>query len=370
MVGRGGIQRSVYLLNWSLRGALLLEAYLHVVATKASARLPSSKTTLRASTILLYLKAASLWFHTILHLDVPVVCPVTQKILQLYRDVIAQALKWGMPLPKREPYTHEMLETFYRQARALVVSDPSQHLSCFLAVFGWIRLGLFTGSRGSEYCQTTARRHMVSRVPNDPAAGKHAGEPIAFILADFRFLTASDTIVGPREGLTQASSVIELHIRFRFDKSPVNGCWCKFLRTGHRYLCPVLAGLSIVQRALALNISPSDPLGVYTWTRLDHSDRSYTYLRSTELINIMRRLVIDTHPDPSHYLRQPDRIKCIDCHSNRVTACVALSEGNVSVDEIAHKLRWSVQSVKHYMRDCSRTVGATTAKVLQGFHNI
>jgi len=71
--------------DWSIsligpsEGPLLLEAYLHVIATQASARLPSSKTTLRASTILLYLKAASLWFRTSLHLNVPVVCPVTQK---------------------------------------------------------------------------------------------------------------------------------------------------------------------------------------------------------------------------------------------------------------------------------------------------
>jgi len=84
----------------------------------------------------------------------------------------------------------------------------------------------------------------------------------------------------------------------------------------------------------------------------------------------MRKLVIDAHPDPNHYLRRPDRIRCINCHSNRVTACVALSEGGASADQIAHKLRWSVESVKHYMRDCSRTVGASTAKVIQGFFHV
>jgi len=349
---------------------MLLEGYLHDITTHAGARLKPSISTLQGSTLLLYLKAASIWLRSELHLDVPVVCPITQKIIQPFRDTIAQALKWGMPQPKREPYTHQMLTTFYSQARALVRSDPQHNLSCFLAVFDWIRLGLFTGSRGAEYCQTTARRHEVSRVPVDGVAGSHASEPIAFIMADFWFLTSNDTLVTPLEGLTHPERVVELQICFRFDKSPINGRWRKFRRTGHGYLCPVLAGLSIIQGAVALQVPPTDPLGVYAWTRDDKSFRTFTYLQSTELIAIMRGLVVSVHPNPSHYLRQPDRLRCIDCHSNRVMACMALSEANASVDQIAHKLRWSVQSVKHYMRDCSRTVGASTAKVIQGFFHV
>jgi len=286
-------------------GALLLEAYLHIVTTQASACLSSSKSMLRASTILLYLKATSLWFHTSLHLDVPVVCPVTQKILQPYHDVIAQAMKWGMLLPKREPYTHEMLETFYHQACVLIASDCSQHLSCFLATFDWICLGLFMGSWGSKYCQTTAHRHMVSHVPHNLATSEHAGEPIVFILADFRFLMTTNIIIGAREGLTQASTITKLHICFRFDKSPINSHWHKFCHTGHHYLCPVLAGLSIVQQAIVLQVPTSDPLGIYAWTRSNHSGHTYTYLWSTELITIIHCLVVNAHSDPLHYLCQP-----------------------------------------------------------------
>jgi len=164
--------------------------------------------------------------------------------------------------------------------------------------------------------------------------------------------------------------MVELQICFCFDKSLINGRWQKFCRTGHGYLCPVLASLSIMQRAIALQVPSTNPLGVYEWMRDDKSHRTYTYLQSMELITIMCGLVVATHPDPSHYLRQPDRLRCIDCHSNHITACIALSEGNASVNQIVHKLRWSVQLVKHYMRDCSRTVGATTAKVLQGFHHV
>jgi len=181
---------------------------------------------------------------------------------------------------------------------------------------------------------------------------------------------ATNTIISAHEGLTQASSIAKLHIHFCFDKSPINSWWHKFHCTGHNYLCPMLASLSIVQQAIVLQVPASDPLGIYAWTCSDHSGHTYTYLQSTELITIMHHLVVGTHPNPLHYLCQPDQLKCIDCHSNHVMACVALSKGNVSVDEIAHQLHWSVQSVKHYMRDCSHTVGATTAKVIQGFHNV
>jgi len=369
-LGRVGYDdRTVRLISHT-EASMLLEGYLHVLATEASSRLRSSKSTLQGSTLLLYLKAAALWLHTELGVTVHIVCPNTQKILPPFRDPIAQAFKWGSPQAKREPYTHQMLRTFYTQARDRVRQNPSQHLSRFVAVFDWIRLSLFMGSRGSEYCQTSTRRHSFSKVATDAAAGAHAGEPIAFILSDFRFLTDTELIVTPLDGLLNPALVKELQICFRFDKSPINGHWRKFRRTGHHYLCPVLAGLSIVQRYTQLRVPHNEPLGVYQWTPTTKCDRTYTFLRADEVIRIMRDLVTVAHPNPSHYLCQPDRLRCIDCHSARVTACVALSEGNATVEQIAHKLRWNVESVKHYMRDCSRTVGASTAKVIQGFFQI
>jgi len=154
---------------------------------------------------------------------------------------------------------------------------------------------------------------------------------------------------------------------FCFNKSPINSHWHKFCCTSHGYLCPILTGLSIVQQVVQLQGHPTDPLGVYGWPG-HHS--LYTFIRSTEVISIMQKLVLDAHPDPNHYLHRPDQIKCTDCHSTQVTACVALSEGGTSVDQIAHKLCWSIESVKHYMHDCSHTVGASTAKVIQGLFHI
>jgi len=133
---------------------MLLKGYLYKIATNAGACLKSTTSTLQSSTLLLYLKAALLWLCNALHLDVPVVCPMMQKIIQPFCDTIAQVFKWGMPQPKHEPYTHQMITTFYCQARTLIKSDPQKNLFHFLAVFDWIRLGLFMGSHGTKYCQT------------------------------------------------------------------------------------------------------------------------------------------------------------------------------------------------------------------------
>jgi len=154
-------------------------------------------------------------------------------------------------------------------------------------VFDWIHLGLFMGSCGAEYCQTSAQHHAVSQVPNNGVASSHASEPLAFIMTDFWFLTSDETLVSPLDRLAHPSRVVKLQICFRFDKSPINGQWQKFRCTSHGYLCPVLAGLSIVQRVVALKVPNSDPLGVYEWTRDDKSFRTYTYLQSMELITIM-----------------------------------------------------------------------------------
>jgi len=120
--------------DWSVRligpteASMLLEGYLYDIASNPKARLQSQTSTLQGSTLLLYLKAVSLWLCCELQVEVPVVCPITQKIVQPFRNTITQAFKWGMPQPKRKLYTHQMLATFFWQARTLVQTDPQQNL--------------------------------------------------------------------------------------------------------------------------------------------------------------------------------------------------------------------------------------------------
>jgi len=55
--------RSIQLIG-SPEGTMLLEGFLHMIATCPDARLPSATTQLQGSMLLLYLKAAALWLQT------------------------------------------------------------------------------------------------------------------------------------------------------------------------------------------------------------------------------------------------------------------------------------------------------------------
>jgi len=177
----------------------------------------------------------------------------------------------------------------------------------------------------------------------DSAAGTHMGEPIVFIISNFHFLTNTELIMSPLDGLLNPAAVKELQICFQFDKSPINGCWHKFQCTSHHYLCPVLAGLSIMQQYIQLHILCNEPLGVYQWTPTKKCKCTYTFLWANEVICIMCNLVAVAHPNPTHYLCQPNWLHCISCRSACIMACMALSEGNAMVEQIAHKLHWNVK---------------------------
>jgi hypothetical protein len=70
------------------------------------------------------------------------------------------------------------------------------------------------------------------------------------------------------------------------------------------------------------------------------------------------------HPDPSHYMHK--NAHCIVAHSLRVSACVALHNAGVSLDDITFRLRWNSDAVKAYIRDCARTIDELTGRVISG----
>jgi hypothetical protein len=64
------------------------------------------------------------------------------------------------------------------------------------AVYDWTRLGLFTGSRVSEYAQTRLKAGIrYNTIPQIPDAGIWAGQPLAFVRADFMFYSGSHAII-------------------------------------------------------------------------------------------------------------------------------------------------------------------------------
>jgi len=233
-----------------------------------------------------------------------------------------------------------MLETFGVWVQTLLHQNLNNHLSCFIAVFDWVCLGLFTGSCNIEYCQTSTKQHKVDWIPLDTVARAHAGKPHAFIRSDVWPLSATNTVISTWDALAKPSRVVALQILFPFNKSPINSHWQKFQHTGHSFPCPVLAGLSILQHAWSLQVTANNPISVYAWSKKSPSNQMYTFLQSKELIAIMQALVKDAHPDPNHYLWQPDHIKCIDCHSTCFTACIVIGKNFNTLDTAFFVQSW------------------------------
>jgi hypothetical protein len=213
----------------------------------------------------------------------------------------------------------------------------------------------------SEYAQTKGKRGSYLRVPNTAAAGEWAGSPIAFLHCDFTLLDDALRILSFSELVKTPERASHLHVRFRFDKSPTNFTIRKYRRTGHEFLCPILASISILYRASALNVPATAPLGTF---RPTGTNQTFTYITSKDVIKTMRDTCLETYPDPTHFLHQ--NVKRIVAHSLRVTAAVALFNMRYSIDEIAFRLRWQPQSVQHYLRECSSHTDERTLSAMMG----
>lgn len=274
-------------------------------------------------------------------------------------DKIDQRRKWQKPRPKREAYTMDMFETFYQQVSRAEKQDPSTFTSKNSLIFDTQCLGLFTGSRVSEYCQSKGSRNSVSRVPVQPGCPPSSGLPIAFIASDFVFLSKEGTILPHTTVFSNSASAHQLQITFRHDKSGRNGTVRKFGRGGP-WLCPVRAATRLLYRAYKLSIAPLDPICAY---RPDGHSMP-RYLRDTDVTTTMRAICIATYPEDGHFLRL--NIDRIASHSLRVTAAVALSQTNMSIDDIAQRLRWKPESVAFYLRESARDVGNYTANAVLG----
>lgn len=269
--------------------------------------------------------------------------------------------KWDTKRPKREPYTIEMFNTFHAQVESREAEDAMEFLGPLSLVFDTQCLGIFTGSRVSEYAQSKGARTMVSRVPRrrgDSTPGPAL--PIAFVRGDFEFLSAEGTTIPhAQDGGLRLHEAVQLNVLFRYDKSGRNYEIRKFGR-GNGFLCPITAARRLLRRAHMLGIPNTDPICAYR----DSTTSTHHWLRDHEVTDTMRFLVDITYEDENHFLRvNRDRLAS---HSNRVTAAVALSQTGMSHEDIAQRLRWKVQSVSFYLRESARDVNAFTANTIAG----
>jgi hypothetical protein len=292
------------------------------------------------------------------------------KLLPMLGQIIQQRGTWKQPLPRKEPFTIAMIDAL--RVHLLIESKKSKLVHVFLtsiyAVYDWVRLGVFTGSRISEYGQTSSGKtpgSRYARIPQSKDAGKWANQALAFIASDFVFFDKASLLVDNAFCLlnTVLDHIHELHIRFRFDKSKNNFTIRKYTRLPGAPFDPVVAAINIVRRAHILAVPPQEPLGQFR--NLGSSINSM--LLDSHVRNHLRLACRLAYPDPRHYCRI--HILGLVAHSTRVTAALCLKLGGATDEIIAFRLRWHVSSVPTYLRECFNGIDEVMQKAITGvFH--
>jgi hypothetical protein len=274
-------------------------------------------------------------------------------------DRIQLRRKWQKPREKREPYTFQMFQTFHTMVSKAEAHDIGNFLDLPSLVFDTQCLGIFTGSRVSEYAQSKGSVATVSRVPQPASKPSSLAPAVAFIASDFLFLAANGTIIPHAQLFLDTTQAVQLQIRFRHDKSGRNHSIRKYGR-GSSWMCPIEASIRLLRRAHKLRIPAHDPVCAY---RKLHG-LGHRWLRDYHVSQLMRRVAVQTYPDKNHFLRV--NIDRFASHSNRVTAAVALHHAGMSIDDIAQRLRWKPLSVSFYLRETTQDIGQYTIQTIVG----
>jgi hypothetical protein len=322
------------------------------------------KTTLTDTTILLYVSAAAAYLEYAYGIDAGLHSTVhgttTQKLHPYIAEMLAGRRAWAKPTKgKKEPVTSEMLEVLHTQAEGSPTAD------CLLpALAEWIFLAFFTGSRLGEYGESKHKSGSKwSTIPaEDGVPPEWRGQPIAFVAEDFEFFDGNQTRIAHKMAVVWPKSIMRIRIRFRYDKSKFNFQYRTFGKSPHLFLCPVKAGLAIIRRAHRLALPAMVPLGQYR-----AKNHHIKIITGEHVSDLLRDLCIAAYPDPEHYMRL--NIHNLMSHSMRVTACVVLSNANVSLADICHRLRWNSDAVNLYIRDNLRFINETTYLAVLGVYH-
>lgn len=270
--------------------------------------------------------------------------------------------KWKNAKAEGLPLTMHML-------RALVIKankcSSNSELAC---IRDSTCLGLYTGSRCSEYCKgRPTKSQPFSVVPSNPqTTDNYAGWPIAFTSEDFQFISHDLKIVPWYKVDPKKCSV---RIRFRYDKGGGRNFSERTFSSVNttdeilQYFCPVRTALRILSRWASINGTKRTPVFCYLNQR-----SQLTYLADSKVTSCYRDLVKELYPDPSHMFNK--RLKDFRTHSIRITACLLLVSSGASSDVIAFKLRWASEAWRTYLREHLDDIqDQTTAVFLKAVSN-
>ena len=269
----------------------------------------------------------------------------------LLSKLLSHIQKWQPGKSDALPLTFPILDSLNRTA--------STALSTSLAacVADAVTLGLYTGSRCSEYCRGSPVNpsDLFSRVPSSHFAGTFAGMPLALTISDFEFLDSTKSVIP----WTQASLLAKyVRVRFRFDKGGTGNFSVRTLRRfpkGPDTYCPVAATIRSINRWYSISGDHTVPLFCYS----HHSE--VLYLPDTLVTKALRTATIEAYPNPKHLYRL--NLQQVRTHSIRVTACFILVNAGLPDHVIEHRLRWASSAWKVYIREGFDTIDKASLAV-------
>ena len=264
--------------------------------------------------------------------------------------------KWDGPTEKAWSLDMNILRALEQMA-----SPPTRSTSELACCIDAIVLGSYTGARCSEYCRGTVRKgEPFATVPSNHYTREWGGFPIAFIAQDFTFLTATHVVLPLEQAQPNAEYV---SIRFRFDKGGGQNFSVRHFKRMPllQFFCPVKTALRSIARWKLLGADPRFPLFCFHLRR-----KGVQAIVDSRVTNTIRQAVRKAYPDPSHTFRQ--NIHLFRTHSVRVFACCTLIAAGLSDPQIEHKLRWSSDAWKTYIRESFAEVDKTSLLLFKDAH--
>jgi hypothetical protein len=318
------------------RGTLQLAIYaIHVIT--GNTLLCKS---IRCATVKLYVNAAaSLLALGPQRIDFRKDNPADKQLSCFLSSVYAEYERWEKVPDRQEPFTLEMLTELANEcdAEKLVPSSLKRALLDFFEV------GLFAGTRKSEWAQDTGHSALGSQkrdIFNDTRA---------FCIRDVSFITfQGKRLTGAAVLSVPVHTVQKCFLTFRTQKNGDHGEKRLFtqrrVENGSSFIKPMYR---IVDRFVSLR-GPNDfttPLSVFK----SDSDGTAKLITETDITLVMRALAAKAYNLCPK--RNKKDLQKWSAHSLRIGACVILHAVGFSPTQIKWLLRWRSDAFMVYLRN-------------------
>jgi hypothetical protein len=286
------------------------------------------------------------WYHPLRHYGESQMAPAIK--------VCLDEIKRLENVPnRREPLTTNMI--YFQQTLCSISTPFSEHQ----VLFDFQVIAIYSGIRLGEWAQNdNVRRLDQIRLNID-------GTATAFIIGDLEFYGRNKRVMSRADALASQDLVLQIDVRWRFQKNGEINKKKSFLRVGLRKatLCSVSAWLRVVVRWEALHLPDDHPLAVFTDTGLVTGN--IVFIRPTHInaaLQLAARKVYN--------ITDEDALARFTSHSYRVGATVYLHAAGISQMDIKFALRWKGDSFYIYLRNLPCQAARTHAAVLNFNPNV